>query len=398
MEIGELQFLIADKDEFQRRWLSIMLTNLGVRTIHEVGDGRSALALLQDPAHKIDITFIDLNLNDMDCMELIHQLAAHKLDTSVILISALDSSVMYSVAAMARACGIELLGTIDKPVAPEPLQAHFKQYRSPQDRSQLRKPDVELTETDLKNAIERHEFEPLFQPKVALTTGLVRGVEAFARWRHPRHGWVMPAVFIPALERSGLMDGLTWIMLEKSIFAYKRWRELQYKIPVSLNLSPSTLTQPGFSEKLAEFVASHKVEPNAIIIEVTESATASNVPAFLENLARLRMHGFDLSVDDFGTGQASMQQLMRIPFSELKLDRSFVAGASQNHAMEMVLSSSLELCRKLKRQSVAVGVETRQDWDFLLKLGCNYAQGFYIARPMDGAAIPAWMEEWSQFF
>jgi len=398
MEIGDLQFLIADGDEFQRRWLSIMLTNLGVRTIYEAGDGSSALAVLRNPQNRIDITFIDLNLSGMDCMALIHQVAEHKFETSVILISALDTSVMFSVAAMARACGIELLGTIEKPVAPEPLQALFKQYRSPQERNQARKADLVLTETDLQNAIERSEFEPLFQPKVVLATGQVRGVEAFARWRHPRHGWVMPAIFIPALERIGRMDDLTWIMLEKSIYAYKRWRELDYKIPISLNISPSTLAKPGFSEKTAEFVASHRVEPSAIIIEVTESATASNLPAFLENLARLRMHGFNLSIDDFGTGQASMQQLMRIPFSELKLDRSFVAGASQNKAMEMVLSSSLELCRKLKRQSVAVGVETRQDWDFLLKLGCNFGQGFYISRPMDGAAIPAWMEEWSQFF
>ena len=158
------------------------------------------------------------------------------------------------------------------------------------------------------------------------------------------------------------------------------------------------LAQAGLAEAIIAFVAEKAMTPSYVIFEITESATVTDGPQFLENLARLRMNGFGLSVDDYGSGKSSMQQLLRIPFSELKIDRAFVSGAAQNHALELVLSSSLALCTQLERHSVAVGIETRQDWDFVQKLGCTYAQGFYIAKPMDKSALPTWMSEWGLFF
>ena len=398
MELGELQFLVADADDFQRRWLSAMLTNLGARYITEATDGLAALALLQRGEPPIDVSLLDLQLPGMDGMALIRNLAEGKQASSVILVSSLDSALMFSVAAMARAYGIELLGTIEKPAAPETLAALLKLHRSPQQLAVRNAPPPVVADSDLQMALQERQFEPLFQPKVALAGGQVKGVEAFARWPHPQLGWISPAVFIPLLEHSGQMEALTWIVLDKSAAASRLWRAAGHILPVSVNLSPSTLAQPGFAERIALWLAQQALDANSLIFEVTESATVSNLPAFLENLARLRMLGFTLSVDDFGTGQASMQDLLRIPFSEVKIDRSFVAGASQNAALEMVLSASLELCRKLNRQSVAVGVETQQDWDFLSKLGCDYAQGFHIAKPMVATSIPGWMEEWAQFF
>lgn len=398
MAIADLRFLVADGDEFQRRWLTVMLSNLGARHIAEAVDGAAALMMLKRQAPRYDITFIDLKLPDMDGMELIRSLANSQEDVSMVLVSALDSSLMYSVAAMARAYGVDLLGTIEKPAAPEELQALINLYRPPVERS-LRPPaPPAIGPADLQQALERAEFEPLFQPKVALQNGQVQGVEAFARWRHPVHGWISPALFVPALEALGQVDQLTWIILEKSVAALTAWRALGHDIPVSINMSSSTLAAPGFAERVASYLQQNKIDAAALIFEVTESDTVLNLPIFLENLTRLRMAGCGLSVDDFGTGHAKMQDLLRIPFSELKVDRSFVAGASLNHALEMVLQSSLDLCRKLKRLSVAVGVESKQDWDFLRDLGCDYAQGYYIAKPMDAAAIPAWLDEWAHFF
>ena len=196
----------------------------------------------------------------------------------------------------------------------------------------------------------------------------------------------------------GAMDAFAWVVIEKSIAACTLWHEKGHQISVSINLSPTCLAHPEFADKLIDYVTAQEFEPQYLVVEVTESAAVTYAPHFLENLARLRMKGFGISVDDYGTGHSSMQQLLHIPFSELKIDRSFVAGASINHALELVLSASLEVCRKLNKKSVAVGVETQQDWDFLQKLGCTYAQGYYIAKPMDGVTLPKWMEEWAQFF
>lgn len=398
MQIADLHFLVAEDDDFQRRWLMIMLTNLGAKNIVEVPDGLAALKALQDKAQRIDISFIDLNMPGMDGMELIRHLAKENNQTSVVLASALDSSLLFSVGTMSKAYGIDLLGTIEKPATPENLLELINLYRTPEARHKSRAIAPTFTFADIQQGLKDKEFEPVFQPKVELTTRQVKGVEAFARWRHPQYGFIVPTAFIPILEENGEMDALAWIIIEKSIVACRKWHEQGLLITVSINLSPSSLAKPGLAEKIAEYVAQQGLDEQYIIFEVTESATITNVPYFLENLARLRMRGFGLSVDDYGMGHASMQELLRIPFTELKIDRSFVSGAAQNQSLEVVLSSSLELCRKLHRQSVAVGVETRQDWDLLYKLGCAYAQGYYIAKPMEGDVIPVWMQEWSHFF
>ncbi|CAN5389740.1 EAL domain-containing response regulator [soil metagenome] len=398
MQIAELNFLVAEDDTFQRRWLVIMLTNLGAKNIIEVADGLEALHALQDSDRRIDISIIDINMPAMDGMELIRHLAKENHQTSIIIASALDSALLFSVETMSKAYGIRVLGTIPKPATPESLQALIKQYKMPPLWPPSELGDANFSLEDIRAALRNGEFEPLFQPKVELATGQVAGVEAFARWRHPEFGFIVPGSFIPVLEEHDEMDALVWAILEKCAAACLDWHAQGHPVTCSINISPSSLEHPGFADKINEYVTELGIAQQFIIIEVTESAAVTNVPYFLENLARLRMKGFGISVDDYGSGHSSMQQLLRIPFSELKIDRSFVAGAYENVSMELVLSSSFELCRKLSRLSVAVGVETQQDWNFLVKLGCNFAQGYYIAKPMEADALPAWMSEWSQFF
>jgi EAL domain-containing protein (putative c-di-GMP-specific phosphodiesterase class I)/DNA-binding NarL/FixJ family response regulator len=398
MQIADMNFLVAEDDDFQRRWLAIMLANLGVKNIIEVADGFAALKILENRDTPIDISIIDLNMPGMDGIELIRHIAKDDHPGSIILASALDRSLLFSVETMSKAYGVDLLGTIEKPATPENLLALVKLYHPRSERRETQTTITSFTFVDLHRALANREFEPLFQPKVELANGHVKGAEAFTRWRHPEYGIIAPSDFIPALEEIGEMEAFAWIVIEKSIAACKMWHQRGYPISVSINLAPSCLGHAEFSDKLIDFVTMQEFDPQYIVIEVTESAAVTYAPYFLENLARLRMKGYGISVDDYGTGHSSMQQLLRIPFSELKIDRSFVAGAYTNHALELVLSSSLEVCRKLNKESVAVGVETQHDWDFLHKLGCTYAQGYYIAKPMDGGILPMWMDEWAQFF
>jgi EAL domain-containing protein (putative c-di-GMP-specific phosphodiesterase class I)/CheY-like chemotaxis protein len=398
MQIADLNFLVADSDEFQRRWLMVMLANAGATNIVEVTDGVAALHVLQDSTHHIDISVIDLNMPLMDGMELIRHLARSNHQTAIIVASGLDSALLFSVETMSKAYGIDLLGTMEKPATPSSLMAIIHRYQGRKVALTACKAAVLVTIDDVLQGLKAQEFEPHFQPKIVLATGRVKGVEAFARWHHPRYGYIPPNNFIPILEQHEQMDVLTWVIIEKSVAACRSWHDKGYTISVSINVSPSSMARQGLSEQIIARLARYELDPQYVIFEVSESSAVTNVSCFLENLTRLRMKGYGISVDDYGAGCANMQELLRIPFSEIKIDRSFVAGAAQNKSLELVLRSSLELCQKLNRQSVAVGVETRQDWDLLSSMGCTFVQGYYIAKPMPGNALPRWMEEWELFF
>ncbi len=184
------------------------------------------------------------------------------------------------------------------------------------------------------------------------------------------------------LEKSDNIDELTFLILEKAAAGCRSMHELGYPISVAVNLSSKSLSHPGMAEKITQTVQKAGVQPKYILLEVTESATATNVAQSLENLARLRMHGFTLSIDDYGTGFSNMQQITRIAFSELKIDQSFVRGCSDNKDLCVIIKSSIEMAHRLKMECIAEGVETRLEWDALKGMKCDTAQGYFIAKPM----------------
>ena len=394
-----MHFLIALDDPLHRDFLHSALKRFGATKITEVTDGPSALRLFQNPLQKIDIALIDLHTAGIDGMELIRHMAKIATDTAVIMSGAIDSSLEFSVSTLSSAYGINLLGFVQKSDGVEALEAAIKRY-VPQENSGKDAEPERLTFDigDILMALANGEIVAYFQPKVDLVSGRVVGAEAFARWEHPQHGVLSPSHFIPVLERYNQLDQLTHHMIDQSAAACCRWHAAGHLISVSINLGTAMLSDPHATEVIFTQVAAYELDPSFVVFEITESAANKDVPECLENVVRLRMKGFELSVDDYGTGNASMQQLLRIPFSELKIDRSFVAGAADNETLATVLRSSLDLAAKLDKISVAVGIESRQDWDFLKKIGCAYGQGFYIAKPMPAATLPGWMQEWAEFF
>ncbi len=398
MQIAGLRFLVAENEPFHREWLVAMLNQLGADHVVEAEDGQAALKALHlaDPA--IDISLIEIDMPGMDGMELIRHISKEDTRRAVIVVSRLDQALLFSVETMSKAYGVELLGTIVKPATPEALQAAIDRFQDVHRPSKSYSSVPAMSFDDVREGLDKQQFLPLFQPKIDLATRKVVGVEAFARWEHPKYGRLTPPSFIPLLEVEQAMSRLTSAMIEQSVAAGRGWRAQGFDLTISINVSPSVLGIENFAEQVIAFATTQNVQPASLIFEITEAATVSDNPYFLENLVRLRMHGFGVSVDDYGTGGSSLQQLMRIPFSELKIDRTFVSGAAHNRAVELVLSSSLDVCRQLDRQSVAVGVETKEDWEFLIRLGCTYAQGYYIAKPMEAAALPIWMGEWALFF
>ena len=239
-----------------------------------------------------------------------------------------------------------------------------------------------------------NEFEPFFQPKIELASRRIVGVEALARWNHPQLGEVGPGAFIGVLEDSGLIDELAWVMLKKAAAYCSSWRRAGLDATVSVNLSLKSLVNIQLAERVIEVVGSQQLAALHMVLELTESAVTSDVGKVLEILARLRMKGFGLSIDDYGTGYSSMQQLTRVAFTELKIDQSFVLNAAKQTSSRVILESSLEMARRLKITSVAEGVETQADWDLLAALRCDLAQGYFIARPMTYAALMDWTKHW----
>lgn len=398
MDIAHLHFLVAEADQAQRLAVVDMLGRLGASQVTDVPDGHTALRCLTDTfAPAIDVAVIDLTLPGMDGLELIRTLAATDCRTRLIVVGAQPGNLLFAVETMAQAYGLELLGTIAKPASVQRLQALLEFYVPPALPSERKKGPV-FTFPQIGIGLQARQFEPFFQPKIELTTGQVKGLETFARWRHPEHGVLGPSAFIDALEQHNRVDFLDWTMIEKSVERCREFHDQGIPISISINLAPETLGHPAFIRQITACLARHRMMPDYFTFEMPESSVLTTDPAFLERLVRLRMMGFGLAIDDYGTGRSNLQLLARVPFSELKIDRSFVDGASKKRPLGTVLSSCLGLARSLDRMSVAVGVETKQDWDFLQGLGCTYAQGYHIARPMEAAAFPGWLEDWRHFF
>jgi EAL domain-containing protein (putative c-di-GMP-specific phosphodiesterase class I) len=249
---------------------------------------------------------------------------------------------------------------------------------------------------EIAAAISGQQFVAYFQPKIRLSNGIINGVEALVRWNHPNKGMIFPNDFIALAEEHGLIHEITLQMLHMSLDWLKYWQSHGLNLSVAINLSAGALADLSLVEQIGNQVAAAGIEPKRIILEITETAVMADVAVSLTTLARLRLHGFGLSIDDYGTGFSSMQQLARIPFTELKIDRSFVDGASENLQLENIVSIAIDTAKKLGLSSVAEGIETEADWHVVRRLDCDVAQGYLVAKPMPGDALIEWIKNNSQ--
>jgi len=380
--------LVAEDHDFQRRTLVRMLKTLGAKEVLEAKDGLEALTILKQSG-PVDLLICDLDMEQMDGMELIRNIGqadsvgADSVEPgsvgAVIVLSGHERSLLDTVAKMARAYGVKLLGAIDKPLTLDRLRnvldVHGQQVAAAE-------PWHQFSVGEILDGLRLGQFDAFFQPKVSLSTGQVAGAEALARWHHPEFGLVGPIAFVPPLEQAGEIEELTFAMLGQAAAACRQWAELKSGISVSVNISPTSLDDPGLAERIAAVTSAAGLDPRQMILEFTETAAIGNTGVTLENLVRLRMRGFGLSIDDYGTGFASLQQLQLAPFSELKIDRSFVTGWADNPSSRAIVETSVQMARQLGFRSVGEGVETEADWNMLKDAGCDMAQGYFIARPM----------------
>ena len=392
--ISNLKLLVVDDDDFILNISTRILGHIGYKNVTTVSDGRLAVEQLVTPQAHFDIVITDLNMPGMDGVEFLRHIAECHFPGGIILLSGEDERILDTAYDLARSHNLNVLGTIPKPLQPDALKKLLTSYR-PTHKFQSFEVMDSVTVEELKAGIYGEELLLYYQPMVSMRHRKITGVEALARWDHKERGILGPGAFIPVAEQYGLIDDLTRAICRKAVKQAGNWLAEGVDLHISINASINSFVNINLSEFLIAQARNEELDPSRLTLEVTESQVMLDAKGCLEKMVQLRMKRFGLSIDDFGTGNSTMEQLKRIPFSELKIDRTFVTGAVQNFSARAILESSINLGKKMNMSTVAEGVETREDWDLVERLECDFVQGFYVARPMPGNEVARFVKGWS---
>lgn len=388
-----MKILLVDDDPFALKLLSHQLRDFGFGNVVACERATDALTVLESGAGAFSLIFCDLQMPEMDGVEFVRQLARMGYAGGLVLISGEDERILQTAEKLTKAHRLNVLGALNKPVSPEQLQRVLA-YHPSRDRLASRGARKTYGPDALRRAIAEGQLVNYYQPKVDLASGAVTGVETLVRWHHPADGVVFPDEFIPVAEEHGLIDELTRAVLTEALRQARIWQDAGLHLLVAVNVSMDSLGSLEFPDVVVLAAAQAGVPPDSLVLEVTESRLMKNSLASLDILTRLRLKRVGLSIDDFGTGHSSLAQLRDIPFDELKIDRGFVHGACRDPSLRAIFEASLGMAQQLGMKTVAEGVEDREDWEFLRAAGCDLAQGYFIARPMQAATLAEWMDDW----
>lgn len=336
------------------------------------------------------VVVIDLGLGQPDCMHLLRQLRHAHGDPSVIFVSRTGDRTHADLPQAARGLGLRVAGALPRPV--DPYRLHALLLSNPiRQRSDSRPAGSFPSTHDLEQALRDAEIHTEYQPKTDLATGETVGVEALARWHSPTFGEISPDRFVAMAEQSDLIGKLTFRVLDDAIAACRRWREVRPDCSVAVNISPTVLADPGLLPMVDAILRRNQMPPDALIAEVTESTLIAHLPAATDALTRLSVRGVGVSMDGFGAGYSSLASLLRMPVTELKIDRSFIGVCRTDPDAWKLVRATVSLARELGMNVVAEGIETEDISDRLRDVGCDMGQGWYFGRPMQGDAMLRWL-------
>ncbi|MFN4283198.1 MAG: EAL domain-containing protein [Alphaproteobacteria bacterium] len=339
---------------------------------------RARLFLDHLDGNAADVIVLDLHMPDSDGIEVLRLLAGLGVVANILIASGADGRVMETALELGRERGLRMAGVIHKPISVAALRELLQ--------SQIGADDP-LSPGRLSEGIRNGELRLHYQPVFDLRAERVVGVEALARWEHPELGLLPPNKFIPMAERFGLIGALTDWVLAEAVRQAGLWYAGGLPLNIAANISIASLPDYGLPDRL-EAMCRNVGIPNAqVSLELTETAAMRSPARLMEVFTRFRLKGFDLSLDDFGTGYSSLVQLQRLPFSALKIDRSFVGSMIERTSGAAIVTALIGLAAALELRCIAEGVETEEMLQFLRERGCDHAQGYYIARPMEAAAV-----------
>jgi EAL domain-containing protein (putative c-di-GMP-specific phosphodiesterase class I) len=399
-------------DAGERGQLLVLCRELGLNVCGWTDSGNAGMDMIEALPLPPDLVITSLQLQDMDGADLILALSLLERDFGLVICGG-DPRLQDTAMMLASTLGLSASAALQTPVTPVALRAAIASCGyarlppvppiSPASTEPPGSPVSPVAEpwhaapaapsmdpAEIHRGLLRKEFQLHYQPKIALAGRQLLGAEALLRWPHPRHGMLTPDSFLHQAEAAGLTGLLTMTVLHAALADMQSWQAAGMRLPVAINLSPLSLTDPHLASLLIDTVHSAGVPPSCITFEITEHNEIADLGAALRILLKLRLQGFGLSLDDYGAGHGSMLQLSRIPFTEVKLDRRLVHDAWKRPHLRPLLQHTIDSAHELGVPSVAEGIETREDWDFMQSLGCDAAQGYLIARPMPAPLLLAW--------
>lgn len=389
----EQSLLILDDDAAVANTIRIMAERMAfaVETTDSAAAFFEALERLQ-PSH----IALDLVMPQVDGVEVLLELARRGCKAPIIITSGAGSRVLDAARRASTENGLNVLGTLAKPFT----FAKFKALMDLDGQAGNVGPglppmgpmssDGEISAGELRQAIAAGQISVAYQPKIRCPDQKIFGFEALARWDHPTKGAIAPAVFIPLAEANDLIDDLTDRIVEQAL----DWLASSFSDPsfhLAINLSAKSLDDIRLADRLAAVAHAKGVDPDRIIFELTETSAMIDHLTTLNLSTRLRLKGFQLSIDDFGIGYSSLAQLARLPFSELKVDTSFVRPMATSEECRKIVRAMIGLGHSLGLRVTAEGVEDAESLALLQDMNCDLAQGYHIGRPMAGPAVMSWM-------
>jgi EAL domain-containing protein (putative c-di-GMP-specific phosphodiesterase class I)/ActR/RegA family two-component response regulator len=330
---------------------------------------------------------IDLQMPALDGVEVLRRLAALQFRYPIVIMSGMDLKVLESARHFAKANALAVAEIVSKPVRVEELRRIFQRLKD----------DIRLPpgRTDLLKAFAGGEFSLHLQPKVAIRPNgngscVPIGFEGLARWNSPTKGMVMPNVFIPQIAAAGLGGQFSDHVFDLALATLERWQESGIAASLAINMSAFDVEDPALADRLWRRCAGTGVDHQRITIEVTETDAMRHPQMALDVLTRLRLKGFSLSMDDFGTGYSSLVHLHRLPFAELKIDRSLIADCADSEQSRIIVRTIIDLGHNLGLHVVAEGVEDEETLVLLREWSCDLAQGYLVSRPL----LPEVADQW----
>jgi EAL domain-containing protein (putative c-di-GMP-specific phosphodiesterase class I) len=324
------------------------------------------------------VIMLDLKMPGTDGIQLLRALAADKCTAHIVLTSGAEGKILESAMQLGRDRGLNISEALPKPIRVEMLRERLAGLK--------RMPKLQLS-ADLARALSTDQLFLEYQPKFDCRLARITGVEALVRWNHPVHGIIQPDQFITLAEEIGLINRLTDRVVALAATQAARWRADNLAVEVAVNVSAQDLQDLDLPDRLDQHCRNVGLDPELMTLELTETSAMREAVQMMDVLTRLRLKGFKLSIDDFGTGYSSLVQLQKMPFSEVKIDRSFVMQMEISQGCRVIVEVVIDLARKLGLVSVAEGVEEEAALNSLKEMGCDGAQGYHVCRPLAACRV-----------
>lgn len=389
--------MVLDDDQFMLQLIAHMLENVGCTSVSTSDNGYDVLKLVDSPRTCPELIFLDLNLPGMDGMEFVRHLVEHSYKGSLVLMSGEDDQLLRASTKLVHTHNIPVIESLHKPITVNMLASVLDSAFPPRQIDVAANGNGRRIADELRIALDNDQLINYYQPIVSFANGEVMGVEVLVRWHKSTDEIVSPYKFLGVAEAFGLIQEMAQVVLQKSLGQLKSWQNSGLSLQLAVNLSEYNIEALDFADTVAELAADAGVVPQNITLEVAEGWLPMNdlrVP--LETLTRLHLKRFRLTLDEFGTGYSTLAQLRDLPFDEIKIDRNFVSQIATDNQAKARYAADMAMARKLNLKVAAVGVENANEWHFLRRTGCDYAQGGFIASPMPAADLPAWIRSWKQ--